>query len=34
VRAAVTQSAYLQKLGALLDEYLEEYLLECADLLY
>lgn len=34
VRAAVTQSAYLQKLGALLDEYLEDYLLECADLLY
>lgn len=30
----VPQALYLQKLGALLDEYLEEYLLECADLLY
>ena len=30
----VELSAYLQKLGALLDEYLEEYVLECADLLY
>lgn len=30
----VPQAAYLQKLGALLDEYLEDYLLECADLLY
>jgi hypothetical protein len=32
--ARVPQAAYLQKLGALLDEYLEDYLLECADLLY
>lgn len=30
----VRSGLYLQKLGALLDEYLEEYLLECADLLY
>lgn len=30
----VPQAAYLQKLGSLLDEYLEDYLLECADLLY
>lgn len=32
--APVVLSAYLHKLGALLDEYLEEYVLECADLLY
>jgi hypothetical protein len=33
-RMPVSRSAYLQKLGALLDEYLEDYVLECADLLY
>lgn len=33
-RDSASLAAYMRHMDALLDEYLEEYLLECADLLY